>query len=443
MTPEEYIQSIIDAIDSAVEPNSITPEMVATVMAYLMTKTGTLSETVGGTSSAIQTMQSAISNIMTQLSEMSDTDDDVAASIQDIWTAIAEINDAEPVVDTEIKDSGNPVANRAILSAITSITSSISGKESTQNKIQSITSLSDHTQYPTAKAVYLLVQTVSALISDVDDRVDQNQNAINGLDSTASSIAGRVTAVEGKVNNSSVSGKTVTINGNSVNVADIVLGYYLNGFKTIMSLSLPSMSDELTFSMMLGSTLCSATGVGAGLIESLVQELTSLGYTATFRQTYTYIFEVVVMSSTDFGVVRTVVTSGITFSYTTNGGNEGFYTSSSYEYVYQGAVDKIYIDVETNMMYRFVSGNSYEPLSSQPFTSGSYDSVNEEIVLNYAGGSLRIPVGDMLPEFTAGQGISIRNGVVSQDYLVVTADEMERYLEDGVDDGRIRYVYEE
>lgn len=361
-----------------------------------------------------------------------------------LFGAYISIGGSEIAVDCSLGNTNNPVANSVINAAITSLQSSLSGKESLSNKTTSISASSDNDQYPSAKAVWTLVQSVSALIASLSAQVSQNQNAINGLDNTSASIAGRVTAVEGKVNSSYVSGKTVMINGDSVNVADVVLGYYIDGYKDVVSLELPSMSSSLSFPFNIGVNHVEASGTGIGLIEDIAQKLSALGFSVTYQQVYTNIFQIVVMSTQTIGVIQpTGASAGIVFRYSQQGNQQGFYSDSSYIHLITGSTDRIYIDVDTNMVYRYVSGTTYLPLSSQPFSSGGYDATTQEIVMNYAGGSLRIPVGDMLPEFTAGQGIQIEGGLISQDYLVVTEEQMEDYLASGLDDGRIRYVYDE
>lgn len=123
--------------------------------------------------------------------------------------------------------------------------------------------------------------------------------------------------------------------------------------------------------------------------------------------------------------------------------NGTFYSDSSYESPIIGSMRCVYIDVISNAMYRYDGASSYIPMSSQPFSGGAYDSSTNELTLTFSGGSVTIPVDGLIPQFSAGKGISVTGGVISQNYLVVSDTEIQDYLDHGIEDGVIRYVYEE
>lgn len=362
------------------------------------------------------------------------------------------VGGSDVTVDQALGNSDNPVANRAINAAIAALSSSLSGKESTENRVASITSLSDNSHYPSAKAVYDLYHALEVVMSLVDGRVTQNSNsitqnqtAINGLDNDLSSLANRVTSAENSLNGIGIDGDEVYIGNHTVNVRDFVLGYYIKGYKNEMTLSLTTLTgtNQLSFNMGVSHYDLEAVS-GIDMVNQVTAILGGLGYSPTVSQTGSTSWKIVFLSESSIGVVqKTGGDQYATISNTAVGASEGFYSDSGYHTMVSGSVGKLYIDVSTNMLYRYVGGNSYEPLNAQPFLSGGYNATTQALVLNFAGGTVSIPVGDMIPDFTAGKGISISGGVVSQNYLVVNQDEIEDYLAHGTEDGIIRYVYEE
>lgn len=359
---------------------------------------------------------------------------------------------SDVTVDQALGNSDNPVANRAINAAIAALSSSLSGKESTENRVASITSLSDNSHYPSAKAVYDLYHALEVVMSLVDGRVTQNSNsitqnqtAINGLDNDLSSLANRVTSAENSLDGMGIDGDEVYIGNHTVNVRDFVLGYYIKGYKNEMTLSLTTLTgtNQLSFNMGVSHYDLEAVS-GIDMVNQVTAILGGLGYSPTVSQTGSTSWKIVFLSESSIGVVqKTGGDQYATISNTAVGASEGFYSDSGYHTMVSGSVGKLYIDVSTNMLYRYVGGNSYEPLNAQPFLSGGYNATTQALVLNFAGGTVSIPVGDMIPDFTAGKGISISGGVVSQNYRVVSQDEIEDYLAHGTEDGIIRYVYEE
>ena len=91
-------------------------------------------------------------------------------------------------IDQSLGDSGNPVANRAINTAIASLTSSLAGKESVSNRVTIVNQQSDDNHYPTAKSVYTIVHAVQNALSLVAGDVANN----------ASDIASLVMGISGK-----------------------------------------------------------------------------------------------------------------------------------------------------------------------------------------------------------------------------------------------------
>lgn len=362
------------------------------------------------------------------------------------------VGGSDVTVDQALGNSDNPVANRAINAAIAALSSSLSGKESTGNRVASITSLSDNSHYPSAKAVYDLFHALEVVMSLVDGRVTQNSNsitqnqtAINGLDDGLSSLANRVTSAENSLDGMGIDGDEVYIGNHTVNVRDFVLGYYIKGYKNTMNLSFGTLTGTNSLSFNLGSQHYDlVSGTAVSLVEQITAILAGLGYSPSASQSGSTSWKIEFLSDSSVGIVqKTGGDQYTTISLTSVGAEEGFYSDSGYHTPIQGSVGKLYIDLGTNMLYRFISGTTYQPMNAQPFTSGSYNATTQSLVFNFAGGTISVPVGDMLPEFTAGKGISIVGGVVSQNYLVVNQDEIEDYLAHGTEDGIIRYVYEE
>ena len=180
-------------------------------------------------------------------------------------------------IDQSLGDSGNPVANRAINTAIASLTSSLAGKESTSNRVASILSTSDNAHYPSAKAVYDLFHALEVVMSLVDARVTQNQTAINALNESLAgkeSTSNRVTIVnqQSDDNHYPTAKSVYTIVHAVQNALSLVAGDVANNASDIASLvmGISGKQDKLS-------------GGGIGQVLAVLNSTGAFGWVDSFK----------------------------------------------------------------------------------------------------------------------------------------------------------------
>lgn len=135
--------------------------------------------------------------------------------------------------------------------------------------------------------------------------------------------------------------------------------------------------------------------------------------------------------------------TGYVFNIETTGAAAGFYADANYSTLVTNTyvARKLYLDLNTNQLY-CGNENELQSVAGSPVVDASYDSVKEELTLTFLGDkSVTIPFP--MPVLSAGKGIAINGNTISQNYVVCTESELAEYLAQGIDDGLIRYVYEE
>lgn len=137
--------------------------------------------------------------------------------------------------------------------------------------------------------------------------------------------------------------------------------------------------------------------------------------------------------------------TGYVFTLEVEGAAAGFYSDANFEHLLTNSyvARKLYLDLGHNTLY-CGNENELQPVTGSPIVNATYDSATGNVTLWFsAETSLTIPLAGIIPTYTAGKGISIQGNAIGLNYLVVSQDEMDEYLASGVDDGIIRFVYEE
>ena len=366
-----------------------------------------------------------------------------------------------------------PVQNRAIAEALSAYASAVSGLASTLNGVsRSLSGMGDE------------LDSIGRSIDSLQSNVSTNQGAIDSLDGRVQSLEESQTGGKWKkalgdedgtnikanyLKKSEANSKYVRYDASqsldatqrgrartNIDSENLVVGYLARGFTTnIYFTDLDGGSPRngtVVVTANGNNALCTVDYTnkdGNQVITYIAECINALnGYSATANlvtgtNAYHAVITVTCNGNPVTGLQFRSGFTGYVFNIETTGAAAGFYADANYSTLVTNTyvARKLYLDLNSNQLY-CGNENELQSVAGSPVVDASYDSVNEKLTLTFLGDkSVEIPFS--MPVLSAGKGIAINGNTISQNYVVCTESELAEYLAQGIDDGLIRYVYEE
>ncbi|MBO7467122.1 MAG: hypothetical protein J6T94_05530 [Bacteroidaceae bacterium] len=376
------------------------------------------------------------------------------------------------------------LSGKADASAVAALSEALSGKAEASEL--AAVSMAAALNAGSIRSLQSQLDGVNGILDGVGTRLGTTEGAVNGIDGRVGVLEGNFTGGKAKKAVSDEDGVNIKTNylkkseatfvryddvqtlssgqkgtaRQNIDSENLVCGYYAKGFTTNiyftqMDGGSPTRSGVVNVYRDHHNLLWSIeypSGTTAEDVIALVATYINnvAGYSATYDlnpPTQAY-HAIITITGTSEAIEDIQFQSGFTgyvFTLEVEGAAAGFYSDANFEHLLTNSyvARKLYLDLGHNTLY-CGNENELQPVTGSPIVNATYDSATGNVTLWLsAETSLTIPLAGIIPTYTAGKGISINGNTIAQNYRVVSRSEMEEYLATGVDDGLIRYVYED